>query len=264
MIALAQPDAEPGRRRWVRVLLWSVGVLAVVVAGTVAWWVLSFPDADAAALAEVGDRQDLEVVALDGVGGVALHPADGRSDEAVIFYPGAAVPPEAYLPVWAPVVADTGVSVFVPEMPLRLAVLGRSRADAVIEANPEVATWWLGGHSLGGAMAGSYAGAQPPDELRGLILWGAYVTEGADLRARDDLTVLSVSGSRDGLSTPQDIAERRELLPADARMEELAGVNHAQFGRYGPQSGDGTPTVTDDRATRLIADAVSALLVGED
>ena len=258
---MAQQDGPPHQRRWVRVLLWVVAGLGVVVAATVVWWVLGFPDADAAALAEVESRQDLEVAELDGVGGVALHPAGDRSETAVVFYPGAAVPPEAYLAVWAPVVAETGVSVFIPEMPLRLAVLGRSRADAVIEANDQVATWWVGGHSLGGAMAWSYAGLQQPGDLAGLILWGAYVTEGADLQRRDDLAVLSVSGSRDGLSTPQDMDERRGLLPDDARMVELEGVNHAQFGRYGPQSGDGTPTVTDDRATRLIADVVSAQLL---
>ncbi len=258
---MARHGGQSRDRRWVRVLLWVVGGLAVVVVAAVLWWVIRFPDADAAALAEVKSRPDLQVVDLDDVGGVALHPSGDRGDEAVIFYPGAAVPPEAYLAVWAPVVAETGVSVFIPAMPLRLAVLGRSRADTVTDANDQVATWWVGGHSLGGAMAGSYAGAQEPGELRGLILWGAYVTEGADLQGREDLTVLSVSGSRDGLSTPSDIDERRELLPDDARMVELEGVNHAQFGRYGPQSGDGTPKVTDDRATRLIADVVSAQLL---
>jgi len=260
---VAQQDAQPRRHRWVRVALWLLAGLTVVVAATVAWWILSFPDAEATALAEVSSRQDVEVVDLDAVGGVALHPSADRRNEAVIFYPGAAVPPEAYLAVWAPIVADSGVSVFIPEMPLRLAVLGRSRADAVIAANGLVATWWVGGHSIGGAMAASYAGSREPGALQGLILWGAYVTEGAGLRQRDDLTVLSVSGSRDGLSTPQDIGQRRELLPDGARMVELEGVNHAQFGRYGPQSGDGTATVTDDRATRLIADAVNALLLDD-
>lgn len=244
-------------------LLWSVGGLVGLGAAALAWWVISFPDADAAALAEVNSRPDLEVVDLEAVGGVALHPSGGRSGEAVVFYPGAAVPPEAYLPIWAPIVAETGVSVFVPEMPLRLAVLGRSRADTIIEAEDSVTTWWVGGHSLGGAMAGSYAGSREPGALRGLILWGSSVTEGADLSDRQDLIVLSVSGSRDGLSTPRDIEQRRELLPDDARMVELAGVNHAQFGRYGPQPGDGTATVTDDRATRLIAEAVNALLLDD-
>lgn len=261
---MADRDAAPRRRRWIRVVLWLVvGLLGSAAAG-IAWWVSSFPDAETVAVAEVTSRPDLEVAGLDGVRGVALHPSGNRGDVAVVFYPGAAVPPEAYLPVWAPIVAETGVSVFIPAMPLRLSVLGRSRADAIIEANGQVTAWWVGGHSLGGAMAGSYAGLQQPGDLRGLILWAAYVTEGAHLQDRDDLTVLSVSGSRDGLTTPGDIDERRDLLPDDARMVELAGVNHAQFGRYGPQSGDGTPTVTDDRATRLIAEAVNALFTDGD
>jgi hypothetical protein len=44
----------------------------------------------------------------------------------------------------------------------------------------------------------------------------------------------------------------RDRLPADARHVMLDGVTHAQFGAYGPQEGDGTPTRSDGAARRLI------------
>lgn len=261
-VAAGSPPGPPPRqrrqRRWLRWLLATVAVLLVVAVGLLLWWVLRYPDAEQAASAAAYADPAVEVRYDDRV--LILEPAAGVGDTGVVFYPGAAVPPEAYVATWAPIVADTGVTVFVPEMPLRLAILGSGRAGGVIDTWPEVATWWVGGHSLGGAMAASFAGGSDPGELAGLVLFGAYATEGAGLADRDDLVVLSVSGSEDGLSTPQDIDERAAFLPSATIFVELDGVSHAQFGAYGEQAGDGTPTVSDDEARRLIADAVAPVL----
>lgn len=248
------------RRRWPRVVGALVALVVLVVLGGVAWWVLSYPDTETIPLAEV--RADPTVQVVDEGGVVTLHPADGPGDEAVVFYPGGAVAPEAYLATWAPVVRETGISVHIPRMPLRLAVLRPGRAAAVVEANPEVDRWWLGGHSLGGAMAASHVGGSDPGTYEGLVLWAAYATEGAALADRDDLVVVSISGSEDGLSTPADIQEGAALLPPSARFVELEGVSHAQFGTYGPQSGDGTPTVSAREARAAIAEATSEALAG--
>ncbi len=246
------------QRRWARVLLWMLAALVAAAVALLTWWWIALPDADATAVAEIRSSSDVEVVDADH--GVVLRHAAAPGDAAVVFYPGAAVPPEAYLPTWAPIVRATGVSVHIPDMPLRLAVLAPGRAQRIREANPGVQHWWVGGHSLGGAMATSYAGGTAPGELRGVILWAAFPTAGAGLDDRDDLTVLSIAGSRDGLAAPDDLAARRDRLPADAIVVELEGVNHAQFGRYGTQRGDGEPQVSDVRATDLIADAVTAVL----
>ena len=76
----------------------------------------------------------------------------------------------------------------------------------------------------------------------GLVFWAAYPV--ADLSDRDDLAVASISGSEDGFSTPQDIADARDLLPADTTYTEIEGAIHAFFGDYGDQPGDGTPTIS--------------------
>jgi hypothetical protein len=257
--ATAPVAAAPRRqRRWLRWVVGIVVALLVVAVGVLLWWVLRYPDAEQAVDAAAYADPAVEVSYDDRV--LVLEPAAGVGDTGVVFYPGAAVPPEAYVATWAPIVADTGVTVFIPEMPLRLAILGSNRAEGVIETWPEVATWWVGGHSLGGAMAASFAGGTDPGELAGLVLFGAYATEGAELADRDDLMVLSVSGSEDGLSTPEDIDERAAFLPSSTMFVELDGVSHAQFGAYGEQAGDGTPTVSDDQARWLIADAVAPVL----
>jgi hypothetical protein len=248
------------RRRWLRWLVGIVAVLLVVAVGLLLWWVLRYPDAEPAAAAAAYADPRVEVSYEDGT--LVLEPVDGHGDTGLVFYPGAAVPQEAYLATWVPIVAETGVSVFVPAMPLRLAILASDRADTVIRIFPELTTWWVGGHSLGGAMAASFAGGSDPGELAGLVLFGAYATEGAGLAERDDLVVLSVAGSEDGLSTPADIDERAAFLPPPpaTTFVELDGVNHAQFGAYGEQAGDGTPRVSDEEARRLIAEAVVPVL----
>ncbi|MDT0328497.1 alpha/beta hydrolase [Nocardiopsis lambiniae] len=195
-----------------------------------------------------------------GSGGTA---SDEGSDTGVVFYPGARVEAEAYTAPWAPVVAATGVTVVIPRMPLNLAVLDPDRADdAVAEHGDGVERWYLGGHSLGGAMAASHAGDDPAFAPEGLVLWGSYATEGAGLAERDDLRVLSVSGGEDGLSDPAAIDENRGHLPGNAVMVEIDGMNHAQFGAYGDQSGDGAARIDDAEAHRVLAETVTGFLTG--
>ncbi|MCD8103450.1 MAG: alpha/beta hydrolase, partial [Lachnospiraceae bacterium] len=72
-----------------------------------------------------------------------------------------------------------------------MAIFGINRADDVMEGY-DYEHWYIPGHSLGGAMAASYA-AGNTDKLDGVILLAAYATK--DL---GDLAVLSIYGSNDG------------------------------------------------------------------
>ncbi|WP_231493748.1 alpha/beta hydrolase [Nocardiopsis sp. CNT312] len=94
--------------------------------------------------------------------------------------------------------------------------------------------------------------------LAGVVLWGACTTEGAGLSDRDDLPVLSVAGSEDGLSDPAATTDHRAHLPPNTVMVEVGGMNHAQFGAYGDQRGDGRARIGDTEARTALADAVTA------
>jgi pimeloyl-ACP methyl ester carboxylesterase len=74
------------------------------------------------------------------------------------------------------------------------------------------------------------------------------------------MPVLSLAGSEDGLSTPQKIADNRHLLPQDADLIEISGASHSSFGDYGPQPGDGTPTISDQDMIARITDAAVPFL----
>jgi hypothetical protein len=241
--------------RVLRTVLLTAGVLLVVgVVAFLVWaWTPAGPD-EALLAAAIADER-VEVIEQDGT--FTLRPVDGDAGTGIVFYPGARVEPAAYVPNWIPIVAESGVEVVIPRMPLNLAVLGRSRADDVIDATPDIERWFVGGHSLGGAMATSWLGATDDERAVGAILWASYPTGGAGLDERPALQVLSVGGTRDGLSTPDDLRERRELLPPDAELVFVEGMNHAQFGRYGAQRGDLPPTIDDDEA----ADELTAVTV---
>lgn len=49
-------------------------------------------------------------------------------------------------------------------------------------------------------------------------------------------------------------------LPDDAEIIESEGGNHARFGDYGVQSGDGTATIGSDEMRTILTDDITAFL----
>ena len=176
----------------------------------------------------------------------------------LILYPGGRVDPRAYAPAaWA--IAAEGYLVVIVPMPLNLAFFGPNRAAEVLAAFPEVELWAIGGHSLGGAMAARFVHRQP-SAVHGLVLWASYPSASDDLSSVRDLAVVSIYGTRDGLATEEKIAASRPLLPAETRWVAIVGGNHAQFGWYGPQSGDNPATINRQAQQQEVVAATLALL----
>ena len=176
--------------------------------------------------------------------------------DALVFYPGGKVEPTAYLPLLTTLARD-GVDCFLVKMPLNMAFF-RINAAAPLQAAYEYDRWYVGGHSLGGACAAIYA-ANHPDRLTGLILLAAYATRPLD----DDLNVLVLYGSEDGVLNRAKVEQGRQYLPASARAFELPGGNHAQFGDYGPQRGDGLPTVSRAAQTAWAVEKIEGMILGK-
>ena len=158
--------------------------------------------------------------------------------------------------------------------------------------------WYIGGHSLGGAVAAmaaddaeETAASDAADDTEsevtsdaaddtenaaasdlgndteakevtdntgeatawdGLILFAAYPT--------DELTtpVLSIYGSEDGVLNREkyDNASADGLWPSDFTEKVIEGGNHAQFGNYGAQKGDGIAQIKASKQQREAANAV--------
>jgi hypothetical protein len=157
----------------------------------------------------------------------------------LIFYPGGKVQYEAYAPLMEKL-AENGILCVLVHMPGNLAVLDINAADGIREMYPEIKTWYIGGHSLGGAMAASYA-AKHSGDFSGLILLAAYST--ADL-SDSDLSVVSIYGSMDGVLDREKYEKYLSNLPDMTKEVVIEGGCHSYFGDYGMQEGDGTPTIT--------------------
>ena len=173
----------------------------------------------------------------------------------LIFYPGGKVDHTAYAPLLH-ACAENWILCALVQMPGNLAVLDANAADGLQEAYPEITSWYIAGHSLGGAMASNYAAAHPED-FDGLILLAAYSTK--DLTGTP-LRVLSVYGSEDGVMNRESYEKTRANLPADTTEVLLDGGCHAQFGSYGPQDGDGIPTMSGEEQVRQTAEAIAAFI----
>jgi alpha/beta superfamily hydrolase len=148
--------------------------------------------------------------------------------------------------------AENGILCVLVHMPGNLAVLDINAADGIREMYPEIKTWYIGGHSLGGAMAASYA-AKHSEDFSGLILLAAYST--ADL-SDSGLSVISVYGSMDGVLDRTQYEKYLPNLPDKAKEVVIEGGCHSYFGNYGMQEGDGTPTITREEQMEETVEAI--------
>ena len=239
-------------------LLSFIGILALVALGVglgVAYMLVR-PEPlvlhQDAAVAEVRGTSYTSTF-VDAAGGyLDVHPA-GPSEALFIFYTGALVRPQAY--EWLGVtLAPLGVRTLIPVMPLDLAVLAPGRANRLLDSLEGSGPVVVGGHSLGGAMAARYA-LRNPERVDGLVLMGAYSAASDDLSDLS-LPVLDLAAENDGLATVEDVRNGLNRLPADTTFELVDGSVHAFFGRYGPQRGDGLPSVTRARAEAQISEAL--------
>lgn len=159
----------------------------------------------------------------------------------LIFYPGGKVEYTAYAPLMQKL-AQNGFLCILPHVNCNLAILETNAADGYIELFPDVETWYLGGHSLGGTVASMYASSHA-SEFDGLILLASYSTK--DL-SDSGLEVFSIYGSNDKVLRMDQYEKNRINLPVDTHQYIIEGGCHAYFGSYGPQAGDGEPSITND------------------
>ena len=166
----------------------------------------------------------------------------------LIFYPGGKVEHTAYAPLLR-TCAERGILCVLVQMPCNLAVLNVNGADGIHERFPEISHWYIGGHSLGGAMAASYASGHV-NELDGVVLLAAYSTE--DL-TQSGLAVCSIYGSEDGVMNKEKYDASKANLPDDAVEFVIVGGCHAGFGCYG----DGTPQISsEDQINQTVGEII--------
>ncbi len=184
---------------------------------------------------------------------------DESTDVGIVFYPGAKVEHLAYIPILTQL-AEEGITVVLMEMPFNMAIFDIDAADDVwkfledseelksdfdltqIDVLNEVKCWYMMGHSMGGAMASSYA-ADNQEFIEGLLLIGAYVY--GDYPVENALTIYGTFN--DNLEENIDYTENIVIIE---------GGNHAQYGNYGKQDGDPDATISDIEQQEITVDAI--------
>lgn len=225
---LAMPCFHHKTRKWkFRLLVPTFAIIQLILFASLLWASFYYP-ADSAALAAM--ESDPQVTVSKTATGWLF---DGPSDsDLLIFYPGAKVEETAYAPLLHQLAADT-MDVFLVKMPFRLAFLDNDRG-ASIAKQTGYEHYYYGGHSLGGAMAADYV-AGNESAADGLLLLAAYPVR--ELPA--DTDVLLIYGSEDCVLNMSKVEAAKSLVPGNYREFKIEGGNHAQFGNYGKQKGDG-------------------------
>ena len=229
------------RKKW----LVSGGIVLLILAilvGVFFWYVSDYYRAEAVALEVIA--QNSGISQQDNL--TILSPTY-PTDTAIIFYPGAKVEAEAYLPLLDQI-RQTGVTCILVHMPFHMAIFNADAAGKVIPQFPEIQHWYIAGHSMGGAMASKFA-SDYPDQVDGLILMGAYIY--GDYPAEKTLTIYG--------SLNQSVEDH---IDDTENIVEIQGGNHAQFGNYGPQKGDPPATISAQEQQAQTVAAIEAFLSG--
>ena len=227
-------------------------LLITVLAGFVGW--ASFPLGPGPD-AQIALHSDTNVTIEKINNWTVFRPTDLKPDTGFIFYPGGRVDYRSYAPLLKPLAQQGYLVVLVP-MPLSMAVFSPGKAEAVLPAFPEIRHWAIGGHSLGGAMAAQFS-YNHPNLIQGLVLWASYPAGNNNLEGRN-LAVLSIYGSHDG--QVEKLTASSNLLPINTTWVIISGGNHAQFGDYGLQPGDGDAEISPQAQWDQVIAATSTLL----
>ncbi|WP_454051039.1 alpha/beta hydrolase [Cellulomonas sp. Marseille-Q8402] len=243
---------RPARRPVLRAVAAGAGLVLLAVLAGAAAWLRPFPATSAALDALAGDDA---VEVRETSGWYAFVPRGAEPATGLVYSPGARVDVRATAAVLRPL-AEAGYLVVALKEPLGIALTSPDQSASAIAAFDGVRAWVVGGHSLGGVAASSFAAAHD-DVVDGLLLHASYpLGDLADAGVR----VTSVWASRDGLTTADDVEASRADLPAGTTFVEVPGAVHAYFADYGPQPGDGTPGVSRADAQAQIVDASLAAL----
>jgi pimeloyl-ACP methyl ester carboxylesterase len=240
----------------IRIWLKRIGLLlAVLLVAAIGWFLLWTQDTvrpDASARAALADGANVNVLRDDWL---VFQPAGSLPTTALVFYPGGKTDPVAYAPMLRRIAAAGYLVVAVP-MPLNISLFAPDRALDVIDAYPDIVHWVIGGHSMGGVSAISFA-SRHPDNIQGLLLWASYPAPGDDL-SNWPFAVTSIYGTADQFATVAEIEAGKPQLPASTQYVPITGGDHFQFGNF--EAAPVNATIPREQEQEAILTASLALL----
>ncbi|MBQ6389852.1 MAG: alpha/beta hydrolase [Mogibacterium sp.] len=246
------------RSNWTEELINTLAQL-VILAGVIVVYFGTYYHADALAVETLHGTHDVSVAEITQEGeGVNGWYFDGPgTDSAMVFYPGAKVEASAYAPLMEKL-SSNGIDCYLCDMPLNFALFGRHAAETIrAGAMNSYEKWYIGGHSLGGVVAAM--AADDAEEAGGEAAWDGLVLLAAYPTEELSTPTLSIFGTEDTVLNSGKYSKTKAdgLWPADFTEVVIRGGNHAQFGSYGEQKGDGISAINAEEQQKETADSIS-------
>lgn len=232
-----------------KLILIIILAIILIVVGAFTYYVSDYYPADKKAIAALNSTNSYSVQNTNDF--ITFTPTGNKSTIGIIIYPGGKVQPEAYS-VIASQLATNGYITIIVKMPFNLAFFGTNKADDVIRKHPEINSWVIGGHSLGGVFASEYA-VNHQDKIKGVIYLAAYPSSNA---SNATFKALSIRGSLDNLTLAEDISGNLDKFPANTTFITIEGGNHYNNGNYGIQAGDNNSTISREDQQQQTINAI--------
>jgi len=195
----------------------------------------------------------------------------------IIFYPGGLVDPHAYILALEDLVLEDNRTVVILKVTSNLAIWNSQKATSILADFPAINKWVVGGHSLGGSTA-CIDLFNNPESFDGLFLLAAYSVN--ELSAVE-IPVISITCSEDQVLDQTKLSENAINLPTGMTIAspdelpiggtvgktiyyEIEGGNHAQFGSYGDQEGDGTATISPAEQHKRVNEMLRQFLLANN
>ncbi len=163
----------------------------------------------------------------------------------IVIVPGGKVKPESYQYL-AIMLALEGYDVTIVKTVFNLAILTPNYGARFLKDDIDNVVI---GHSLGGTVASLFSSGS--DEVSDIIFLASYPISDVS-----DKNVLVLTGQNDEVLDTDKIEDNLDLLPDNILYKIIMGGNHAQFGWYGIQKGDGTATITTKKQQDIIVNQI--------
>lgn len=163
----------------------------------------------------------------------------------IIIVPGGKVKPESYQYLAASL-ALSGYDVTIVKTLSNLAILTPNYGSRFIKDDMDNVVI---GHSLGGTVASMFS--QGDDRITEMIFLASYPISDVS-----DKEVLIITAEFDEVLDMNDVENSLDNLPSSYISYRITGGNHAQFGWYGPQKGDGTSFITTKEQQDIIINQI--------
>jgi hypothetical protein len=177
-----------------------------------------------------------------------ITPINNNNDNpTIVFYSGGLVTTQSYLYNMGLIAGKLNSKVVLIKPPLNLALIPSVSIEA-IKSRLNLKSIILSGHSLGGVKA--CMEYKPNLDIKKLVLMGSYCTN--DL-SKADLEYVSLYGANDKVLQLKNLEDARKNTPPKSTFKTIEGANHAIFGSYGQQAGDGKAEITKTEFLDIIS-----------